>query len=204
MTFARIEALRNRLSGGGDESSQESLQREVQGRAISLHCRIGRVKKILDENFGGFLNLGKDPEQICWDLMPEKIVTCFQPEFEFQRKDIDHFGLSISEISEGDIRQINFRLSRKGRWWSFVSLGVTAKERDYYGGRCIVDSRTKHDQPEEAREAIVALRKFIWRGEPADREGGELEISIRSLDLSEALLIFMVGEMERQTEQASE
>jgi len=216
MSFAEILTLRKRIAEKKAGSSQEPLkrmtkgekgrfQREIEERAKDLYSRIGLLKETLDEDFKRCLNLGTDSEQVRWDQMPPMIADCFGPEFELQPEDITGFSISISDFYDsrtpGGSRCIDFRLYRRGHWWSHIGFGVTARS-DYYGGNCAINCAADHGQQKEAREARIAFNEFIWGSESTgNKERNKLESSVRSLDLTNTFLNFMVGEMERQTEQ---
>jgi len=109
--------------------------------------------------FYGELDLGTDVKLVNWEVMPESVRRCFEPEFGFQPENITGFKLVSNEkVASNGGHYIKIEMERNRMWWSYLSAGLIIRRGEtYYApavyARCIASEK----QVKEAREAMEEL-----------------------------------------------
>jgi hypothetical protein len=138
------------------------------------------------------LNLGSSVEEVNWDLIPERLVACFKPEFEYRPEEITGLYISSEEsVALDGERSLKITLERNGEWWSYVSAGAIVRN-DFHGGTTFARCSAEHDQPKLAREAMKALKDFMCEEESLTMN------DINELEFCNEMLKFATTELERQ------
>jgi len=175
--------------------------KEIKSNAPRLYSRIQKLHDLLQhESFGGKIDLGTDPRKIDWDAMPPEVAACFKPEFKYQPKDITSFTIS-TELDATTGNSIKIDLKRQDSWWSQVHVGAIVR-KDMIGGTSYIGCQAKEAQPKAAREAMAQLGAQLWQhGLTEGSEDKELPFIVKDVNelrLTEAVLVFAVGQLENR------